>query len=375
MHVLYVAVLVPPVSNQSAFYSECLHQPTSLPAYQRLLMTCHVRPPRAVIHDTFTSFHRPLRPTPTPAFPTAGDVGERHQCRMCGGRGKREAAAATAVYLQEEVEDIRALAGRDDRHSAKLSSKGGSNKTVVPLDYALVLNFPLQGKNTALLFKFVDHMKGVQTIDLSESRLRATEIYRLALRLGQPGTVLSTVRLNKVSLGDVGCRAAAKLVKHHQSIRHLHLAWATVLGRWGKDKTGFAKLMTRITLAAQTGNGLISLDLSGNNIGRACRKITKADVKAAEERKKSLGAKVRTEADDETEADTETKGAGGAGSMEKLRGRAKLPPKLKERAKPRPLNFLEADEPAEEAKGGAEGVKDDRSPPPPGFLLGGKRGI
>eukprot|EP00621_Florenciella_sp_RCC1693_P003256 CAMPEP_0182541380 /NCGR_PEP_ID=MMETSP1323-20130603/28561_1 /TAXON_ID=236787 /ORGANISM="Florenciella parvula, Strain RCC1693" /LENGTH=59 /DNA_ID=CAMNT_0024752129 /DNA_START=1 /DNA_END=177 /DNA_ORIENTATION=+ len=58
------------------------------------------------------------------------------------------------------------------------------------------------------------------------------------------------------------------------------------------------------------------------------------------------------------------KGAGGAGSMEKLRGRAELPPKLKERVEPRPLNFLEADEPLEEAKGGAEEVKDGRSPPP-----------
>ena len=69
-------------------------------------------------------------------------------------------------------------------------------------------------------------------------------------------------------------------------MQHLDLSWATVLGRWGSDTAGYAKLMTKISMAAATGNGLVSLDLSGNNIGRTCRKITKADLKAAEERRR-----------------------------------------------------------------------------------------
>ena len=56
----------------------------------------------------------------------------------------------------------------------------------------------------------------------------------------------------------------------------------------GNDTAGYSKLMTKISLAAASGEGLVALDLSGNNIGRACRKIKKADMRAADERKKSL---------------------------------------------------------------------------------------
>ena len=57
--------------------------------------------------------------------------------------------------------------------------------------------------------------------------------------------------------------------------------------------------MEKIQLAAASSGGLKSLDLSGNNIGRACRKITKAAAAAA-------ATKTKTNADANANDDCST---------------------------------------------------------------------
>lgn len=148
-------------------------------------------------------------------------------------------------------------------------------------DGNLVLNkLPaMEGRQSAQLAELVTTLDLLNTLDLTESKeFVLADINRVATALCRRPASLRVLRLKGVRLEDQGSRAIARIVLGQPNLEHLSLADTKIVGRWGNKPKGFLRLCQNLR-----STGILSLDLSDNNLGRVYRQRRwKADIASIE---------------------------------------------------------------------------------------------